>query len=183
MYFSGDCRDLAHGHLMDSDDRGMHSGGVPHRRSSRGVLSGASVGSFWSVATVVLVAIAVCLLIGIWYVGDEGLSADRDKGSYGGSKVWYLPLTHPTVSYETLHATVYAFSLFVRSVLFLTTLSDFSHQVQAAEKDVPRFGGTVQAATAGGASGPHNSAPPTQGQAQLKRERERGGDRERERRR
>ena len=52
---------------------------------------------------------------------DEGLSADRDKGSYGGSKVWYLPLTHPTVSYETLHATVYAFSLFVRSVLFLTT--------------------------------------------------------------
>ena len=70
MYFSGDCRDLAHGHLMDSDDRGMHSGGVPHRRSSRGVLSGASVGSFWSVATVVLVAIAVCLLIGIWYVGE-----------------------------------------------------------------------------------------------------------------
>ena len=27
------------------------------------------MGSFWSVATVVLVAIAVCLLIGIWYVG------------------------------------------------------------------------------------------------------------------
>ena len=73
------------------------------------------MGSFWSVATVVLVAIAVCLLVGIWYVGEMA-GCLLIEIWWNEGLVSHVDTTDPTgqsVTHSTLQRSLQTFSLFV----------------------------------------------------------------------